>query len=236
MVKNDKDEVKSIILQLHPATGDDQDKKYVCMTLQLDPPEQYPDVPPEMVIRNPRGIGDEEIQSLLEDMHKLAMDRRGGPMLYELIELAKESLTVGNIPHCLCMICLEHFYEGERFTRTDCYHYFHKSCLARYVQHFLTHDKETETKKLTLHTNQEEKKVQCPVCREEISYDTDDLTMSPVEEKVFFQPSEEMRTVQAQMAAMLEKQRAKGGLIDVDAEKNKFLLKDDVRPFCSNLT
>ena len=60
--------------------------------------------------------------------------------------------------------------------------------------------------------------------------------MSPVEEKVFFQPSEEMRTVQAQMAAMLEKQRAKGGLIDVDAEKNKFLLKDDVRPFCSSLT
>ena len=59
---NCRDEVESIILQLHPATGDDQDKKYVCMTLQLDPPEQYPDVPPEMVIRNPRGIGDEEIQ------------------------------------------------------------------------------------------------------------------------------------------------------------------------------
>ena len=75
------------------------------------------------------------------------------------LQLAKDSLTVGNIPRCLCMICLEHFFEGELFTRTDCYHYFHKSCLARYVQHFLSNSTEPETKKLTLHMNQEQRKV-----------------------------------------------------------------------------
>ena len=57
-----REEVSSIILQLHPATGDDDDKKFVCMTLQLDPPAGYPDELPEISIRNPRGIGDEEIQ------------------------------------------------------------------------------------------------------------------------------------------------------------------------------
>ena len=54
--------MSSIILQLYPATGDDDDKKFVCMTLQLDPSEFYPDELPEISIRNPRGIGDEEIQ------------------------------------------------------------------------------------------------------------------------------------------------------------------------------
>ena len=61
-----------------------------------------------------------------------------------------------------------------------------------------------------------------------MSYEADTLTYSPVEEKVLFQPTQEMRMMQTKMAAMLEKQRAAGGLIDVDAEKNKFLVKDDV--------
>ena len=70
--------------------------------------------------------------------------------------------------------------------------------------------------------------MQCPVCREEISYEADTLSYSPVEEKMIFSPTQEMRLMQTKMAAMLEKQRAAGGLIDVDAEKNRFLLKDDV--------
>ena len=70
--------------------------------------------------------------------------------------------------------------------------------------------------------------VQCPVCREEIGYEEDSLTFSPVEEKFLFKPTDEMKQLQAEMAKKLEKQRAAGGLIDVDAEKNKFLLKNDV--------
>ena len=48
---------------------------------------------------------------------------------------------------------------------------------------------------------------------------------------MIFSPTQEMRLMQTKMAAMLEKQRAAGGLIDVDAEKNRFLLKDDVSHF-----
>ena len=32
--------VECIVLQLHPATGDDVDQRYVCMTLRLDLPPQ----------------------------------------------------------------------------------------------------------------------------------------------------------------------------------------------------
>ncbi|XP_060555607.1 E3 ubiquitin-protein ligase RNF25-like [Ruditapes philippinarum] len=136
--KNEKNEVDKITLQLHPSTGEDLEKRYVCMTLILGLSTQYPDVPPEIIIKNPRGIAEEEILSLREDMHKLCEERKGGPVLYELIELAKDSLTAGNIPHCPCMICLEHFHEGEKFTKTECYHYFHENCLMRYVSHVLT--------------------------------------------------------------------------------------------------
>ena len=58
--------MSQISLQLHPATGDEEDKKYVCMTLQLSLPEDYPDTVPAVSIRNPRGIGDEEIHRCLK--------------------------------------------------------------------------------------------------------------------------------------------------------------------------
>ncbi|WAR02022.1 RNF25-like protein [Mya arenaria] len=84
--RNSSGRTESVALQLHPATGEDLEQRYVCMTLILDLPEQYPDVSPEFTIKNPRGVNEEEIQSLLEDMHKLCEERRGGPVLYELIE------------------------------------------------------------------------------------------------------------------------------------------------------
>jgi len=37
-----------------------------------------------------------------------------------------------------------------------------------------------------------------------------------------------MLRLQAKMTAMYERQRANGGIIDVEAEKNKFLLTNDV--------
>ena len=40
-----------------------------------------------------------------------------------------------------------------------------------------------------------------------------------------------MRKQQAEMAAVLEKQRQSGGLIDLEAEKNKYLVTAEVRVF-----
>lgn len=223
--KNDRDEVSLIQLQLHPATGEDLNQRFVCMTLILDLTDEYPDVPPEITIRNPRGISEEELLSLREDMHKLCEDRRGGPMLFELIELAKDSLTAGNIPHCPCMICLEHFTEGEKFTKTECYHYFHEVCLSRYIHHVLTKTPEV----LPAHTlpDPEKNKLTCPVCREVIKYELEDFETVPPEDKFEFTPTAEMRELQTKMAEILERQKARGGIIDVEAEKNKFLVKHD---------
>ena len=50
-------------------------------------------------------------------------------------QVAKESLTNNNTPSCQCVICLHGFTEGDVFTKTPCYHYFHSLCLARYLKH-----------------------------------------------------------------------------------------------------
>jgi E3 ubiquitin-protein ligase RNF25 len=52
--------------------------------------------------------------------------------------MAKDCLTEGNIPRCECAICLDNFQEGDNFIKTHCYHYFHRSCLARYAQCFVS--------------------------------------------------------------------------------------------------
>ncbi|KAK3576129.1 hypothetical protein CHS0354_043097 [Potamilus streckersoni] len=225
--------VQSMSLVLHPATGDDVHKKFVCMTLVIQIPEQYPNDLPTVTVRNPRGIGDEDIQSLLEVIDKRMEERKGESMLFEVIELAKESLTEGNIPRCSCVICMEHFQEGNSFTKTHCYHYFHHHCLARYVYHCQKAQEEEEIKKITLHNKKEETKVHCPVCREEITYEVLNLEkdffnkMEEDEEEVHIQPSEELRKWQKDMDAIRQRQAERGGIIDVEANRNKFLLTED---------
>nr|XP_022340849.1 uncharacterized protein LOC111135248 isoform X2 [Crassostrea virginica] len=222
-----------ISLQLHPSTGDDVEKKYVCITLELRLSQQYPDEIPIISIKNPRGIGEEEVDRLQKSLVTQARELQGGPMLYDLIELAKESLTEGNIPHCPCTICYEHFHEGEDFTKTTCYHYFHTPCLSRYIRHLLEDRHQESLARPSHQQGQEEKesqtKVPCPVCREDIECGDDLLTgeVSSEEQVLTFDPSAELRSWQEEMSHLLRRQREKGGVIDVQQERNKFLITED---------
>ncbi|XP_046555075.1 uncharacterized protein DDB_G0287625-like isoform X2 [Haliotis rubra] len=197
------------------------------MTLVFKLSEAYPDEIPEIIIKNPRGLAEEEVQRLQEDMHVLAEERTGGPVLYELIEMAKEILTEGNIPRCPCVVCLEHFHEGDMFTRTDCYHYFHMACLARYVEHALT--QEPDVKVMHLNNEHQQPKVVCPVCRDEITYDLDELKEAPAADADDdpYTPSSAVVQLQKDMAVLYAKQKAKGGIIDLEAEKNRFLVNEE---------
>ena len=68
----------------------------------------------------------------------------------------------------------------------------------------------------------------CPICRGVITYDLsalENVTMNPGCNEVF-RPNASVRKLQHQMAALFEKQVAKGGIIDVEAEKIKFLVPE----------
>ncbi|ELT93579.1 hypothetical protein CAPTEDRAFT_26170, partial [Capitella teleta] len=215
---------------LHPATGEDVDQQYVCLTLHLMLPYEYPNALPEIVIKNPRGLADQHISSLKQTLADLAANCQGGPMLYELIEKTKESLTQCNLPHGQCMVCLAGFEHGQPFTRTPCYHYFHCQCLLRYVTHCLAQLKleleEAQRSNVYRHQPKEEQKqVVCPVCRETISHDVQSLDKGEIEDEVIkYKPSAEMRLIQQKMAKLFEVQKRKGGIIDLEEEKNKYLV------------
>lgn len=54
-------------------------------------------------------------------------------MIMVMIQLIREHLTRSNLPTDQCAVCLYGFREGDEFTKTECYHYFHSHCLAAHV-------------------------------------------------------------------------------------------------------
>ncbi|KAJ8043947.1 E3 ubiquitin-protein ligase RNF25 [Holothuria leucospilota] len=196
-------------LVLHPATADRTDLQYVTLTLIFQITKEYPDVLPEIIIRNPRGMSEGEINSLHNKLKECAASKLGEAMLFELIELAKESLTANNLPSCECVICCHTFEDNEAFTKTQCYHYFHNNCLVRYLKY----------------AKENEEEAVCPVCREMLE-DFGNLSvgegLSEVVPQFVVDPA--LRNWQIKMSALKTKQAQKGGIIDVVANSNKFLL------------
>ncbi|XP_012969090.1 E3 ubiquitin-protein ligase RNF25 isoform X3 [Mesocricetus auratus] len=186
-----------IFITLHPATAEVQDSQFVCFTLVLQVPVQYPHEVPQISIRNPRGLSDEQIHKISQALGHVAKEGLGTAMLYELIEKGKEILTDNNIPHGQCVICLYGFQEKEAFTKTPCYHYFHCHCLARYIQHM-----EQELK-----AQGQEQEPQHVVTKQEL-----------------YQPSAESLRQQEELKLLYQRQQEKGGIIDLEAERNRYFI------------
>ncbi|XP_063569127.1 E3 ubiquitin-protein ligase RNF25 isoform X1 [Pongo abelii] len=219
-----------IYITLHPATAEDQDSQYVCFTLVLQVPAEYPHEVPQISIRNPRGLSDEQIHTILQVLGHVAKAGLGTAMLYELIEKGKEILTDNNIPHGQCVICLYGFQEKEAFTKTPCYHYFHCHCLARYIQH-MEHElkaqgQEQEQERQHAATKQKAVGVQCPVCREPLVYDLASLKAAPEPQQLMelYQPSAESLRQQEERKRLYQRQQERGGIIDLEAERNRYFI------------
>lgn len=237
-------------VSLHPATADNAEEQYVRLDLVLTIPPEYPDVLPDITIRNPRGLSDEKISKIQEDLQDTAQENVGSPMLYQLIEVAKEHLTEENVPCCQCTICLYGFAEGDVFTKTQCYHYFHSHCLARYVRHALEQIALEEADKLSptlpsasvgADDNAANTKVVCPVCRlplPPLVGLTEEEHPPPMEQQrqPAFCMTPELEQLQQSMAQLYIRQQRQGGIINVDAEKNKFLLEISAAPESSTVS
>ncbi|KAF7697695.1 E3 ubiquitin-protein ligase RNF25 isoform X2 [Silurus meridionalis] len=216
---------------LHPSTGEDCLAQFVRLKLTLDLDSEYPASPPCIAIHHPRGLSDDKLLSLQRSLQLEAEECVGTPVLYQLIQKAKEILTESNIPHGNCVICLYSFKEGEVFTKTSCYHYFHSHCLGRYITHseeeLQERVRELEEDKTRDREDDEELCVVCPVCRETLRYDLDTLLSSPLPsfpEKEDQSLTAEFKTKWAELQKILERQREKGGVIDPEAESNRFLV------------
>ncbi|XP_074949303.1 E3 ubiquitin-protein ligase RNF25 isoform X2 [Phalacrocorax aristotelis] len=199
-----------ISITLHPATAQDQDSQYVRFTLVLSVPPQYPNKTPEISIRNPRGLSDEQIQKISQSLRSIAEARLGTEVLYELIE------------------------EREAFTKTQCYHYFHSHCLARYAQHMeeeiLTQQEEAEQHQAP--SSKQEVGVQCPVCRETLVYDLCALKAAPPPQHPLepYRPDAKTLQRQEELRLIFKRQQEKGGIIDPEAERNRYFISLQAPP------
>nr|XP_060629382.1 E3 ubiquitin-protein ligase RNF25 isoform X2 [Anolis sagrei ordinatus] len=227
---NDRSLPWEISIILHPATAEDQDSQYVCFTLVLSVPVQYPKEVPKITIQNPRGLSDEQIQKILQTLQNIAKARLGAAMLYELIETGKEILTDNNIPHGQCVICLYGFQENEAFIKTPCYHYFHSYCLASYTQHMEEEKRAQRKERLPTLASQPkeamEDDVPCPVCRKPLVYDLATLQAAPPPQQPMemYQPDTAMMLHREQLSLIYQRQQAKGGIIDPEAERNRYFI------------
>ncbi|XP_064021256.1 E3 ubiquitin-protein ligase RNF25 isoform X2 [Pogoniulus pusillus] len=223
-----------ISITLHPATAQDRDSQYVRFTLVLSVPAQYPNKAPKIAVRNPRGLSDEQIQKISQTLRSIAEARLGTEVLYELIEKGKEILTDNNIPHGQCVICLYGFQEREAFTKTQCYHYFHSHCLARYAQHMeeeIFMQQEKREQHLAPSTRQEVG-VQCPVCRETLVYDLCALKAAPPPQHPLepYRPDAKTLQHQEELRLIFKRQQEKGGIIDPEAERNRYFISLQAPP------
>ncbi|VEN43047.1 unnamed protein product [Callosobruchus maculatus] len=213
---------------IFPSTANEVDKQYVCVTLEVKLPEEYPDCEPLVQLRNPRGLDDSTINHLYKSIKDKCAENVGQPVIFELIDLIRENLTESNLPTCQCAVCLYGFSEGDSFTKTQCFHYFHSYCLANHLSITKRHFQEEQDKLPAWQKSTKGFQATCPVCREMIECDIDELkTAHPpkeLESAQKFEVTNDLRLLQERMRQLFSYQKSKGGIIDIEAEENKLLL------------
>ncbi|KAG7510467.1 eIF-2-alpha kinase GCN2 [Solea senegalensis] len=71
---------------------------YATVDLQVKCPPTYPDVPPELELKNAKGLSNENLQNLKSELSKLAAVRCGEVMIYELADHIQGFLSEHNKP------------------------------------------------------------------------------------------------------------------------------------------
>ncbi|XP_075703715.1 E3 ubiquitin-protein ligase RNF25-like, partial [Rhinoderma darwinii] len=200
-------------ITLHPTTCDDPETQFVRLTLQLSLPPQYPDEPPEISVTNPRGLCDDQIESIIRTLRTTATQSVGCPILYALIEKGKEMLTASNVPRGHCVICLYEFQDEDCLTKTRCFHHFHSYCLGHYAKHCLDN-------------SHGEGPVVCPVCREALTCDFSKIQAArpPQQPEELYVPDSLTLQREKELRQVYERQLANGGIIDLEAERNRFFI------------
>ncbi|XP_068195813.1 eIF-2-alpha kinase GCN2 [Antennarius striatus] len=87
-----------VYLRLRPNGLSTGDGCYVTVDLQVKCPPTYPDVPPELELKNAKGLSNETIQNLQTELTKLAAVRCGEVMIYELADHIQSFLSQYNKP------------------------------------------------------------------------------------------------------------------------------------------
>uniref|UniRef100_A0A3Q3NKE2 eIF-2-alpha kinase GCN2 n=1 Tax=Labrus bergylta TaxID=56723 RepID=A0A3Q3NKE2_9LABR len=87
-----------VYLCLRPSGLNTGEECYVTVDLQVKCSPTYPDVPPELELKNAKGLSNEALQNLQTELTKLAAVRCGEVMIYELADHIQGFLSEHNKP------------------------------------------------------------------------------------------------------------------------------------------
>ena len=233
----DKNE-KILYLNLEPSTADDKTKQFVFVKLRVIIPIDYPNVSPIWSTLISRGLNDDILNNLLTEARQVSEGKIGHSMLYEVIEHLKVFITQQNKPSEACCVCMCEFDLDQEYTKTNCFHFFHLSCFSSYVQVELESIHCIETEDQISGLKKEKLNLECPVCREVITNDSQCLydikEINPLSffdsRTELFTPNREMLEQQAKRKELYERQLAVGGIIDLKEEATKFDMDSYWRP------
>ena len=89
-----------------PTVGEEVERQYVCITLQVIPTKLYPDEKPKIHLKNPRGLDDQSINAIKSAVDTKLQESIGLPVVFDLIDVIREHLTESNLPSGQCMIIM----------------------------------------------------------------------------------------------------------------------------------
>ena len=86
-------QVVGVEVKVTPLTASDKDLAHVGATLALFLGPTYPDDPPTIDIKVPRGLSEADVDKMLTQLRERASEMIGCPLVFELVDFAREFLT-----------------------------------------------------------------------------------------------------------------------------------------------
>jgi hypothetical protein len=97
-VSRDEPDSICLVLKLEPYTGDEESTNFVETGVKLTVGGAYPDRPPSIEFLDSKGLSDQRLACLREEILREAMQQIGEPMLMSICMAGKEYLTAINFP------------------------------------------------------------------------------------------------------------------------------------------
>ncbi|RZC48127.1 hypothetical protein C5167_041068 [Papaver somniferum] len=171
-------------IHIKPRTAEDSSQQFVEAVLCLQAGPKYPEEPPQIDIKESKGLDEERKVRLLNILREKSQELCSCLMLVALCEEAVEALTNMNHPDGDCPLCLNTLRKDDTegdflpfMKLMSCFHCFHSECIIRWWK-WLQEQKETNpdassvssSQSRNLESSDSHRTVNlnpglCPVCR-----------------------------------------------------------------------
>lgn len=134
-----------LLVSLKPRTAYDISQQFVEAVLVIKASVQYPNEPPQLDLKDTKGLDEERLSVLLSSLRALTSELAFYPMLVAICEAATDMLTNMNQPEGNCSFCmLPLVIEDKEFDiqpiikLLSCFHCFHSKCFGRWWRWLLS--------------------------------------------------------------------------------------------------